>query len=66
MNLSLSSIFKKKFTFSDKKYSIMNIIGEGAFAFIYRVKSVNKEGIYLSISIYLSIYSSNISFYLHI
>ena len=39
INLSLSTLTKQKFVFQDgTKYAVLNQIGEGGFAFVYRVK----------------------------
>ena len=37
--VNLSNILKQKFAFPDgTKYAVLNQIGEGGFAFVYRVK----------------------------
>ena len=42
-SVSLSSILKPKFDIDGQKYSILNQIGEGGFAFVYRVKKVSNS-----------------------
>lgn len=41
--MSLSDFIKPKIFIKDKKYSVLDTIGEGAYAFVFRVKSVNVD-----------------------
>ena len=43
LSISISSLVKPSVQIESKRYTILNQIGEGGFAFVYRVKSCNKN-----------------------